>query len=137
MNSSNSRSKSIKTISIGFCVTFITLAIVSGSLSVPFLLIGGSIACTLGIALIVWIPIFWLAGRAFLAGLALFGVARGTQGTRPAERDLVAIVRYIRRCRSEGTHDDQITMRLREQGWTYIEIDRAFQLLPNSSNPSS
>lgn len=134
MNDSNRLSKSIASISIGFFVTYLMLGIIAGSSTVPLLVISGSIVCTLGVALIVWVPIFWLTGKMVLAGLELLGFAREMQGTRPPERDLAAIVHYIHRCRSKGANDDQITMRLREQGWTYTEINRAFQLLPTSSN---
>lgn len=122
---------------VSFCVTTIVMAFATADLTAAMLIfpsiLAASVICTLGIGLIVWVPLFWLVGFVVLAIAELFGFSRSrVQATLPVQRDIRAITGYIHQSRVQGASDTQIATRLREKGWTDDEISRAFQTFNSS-----
>lgn len=117
---------------VSFLVTTIVMIFATADLTAALLifpsLLAASVICTLGLGLIIWVPLFWLVGFIVLAIADLFGFPRTrVQATSPVQRDIRAITGYISQSRVQGASDTQITTRLREKGWTDDEINRAFQ----------
>ena len=93
-----------------------------------------SIVCTLGLSLIIWIPIFWIVGILvmLLIGLLYSIFAPQTHNSRqPATTPVTdynrELVSFIYKSRRHGASDAQIVSRLQQQQWTALEIERAFQ----------
>ncbi len=89
-----------------------------------------SIICTLGIALIVWIPLAYLIGSVVFYLLRLFGVVKAKSVFQAKEgyisKEQIAIEDYIKGARSSCLSDEQITSALKEKGWQDDEIKKAF-----------
>lgn len=120
-------------IAIGLVVSYVVGSIIMGDPFTTWTLIVASIICTLGISLIMWVPLWWLIGWVVLA---IFELLRERiqptsdaqlQTTPAVSRDAIALSAYIRRSRQAGASDSQITTRLKEQGWTEAEITQAFE----------
>lgn len=127
-------------IPIGMGVSVVVMAIACNSVVAAGGILIASIICTLGISLLMWIPIWWLLGAIVLDCIDWAGSIGSTPNTQrlgpqPATRDEIALTGYIRRSRRAGVSDAQITHRLREQGWTQAEITAAFAA--ESSNNQS
>lgn len=127
----NPGSRQAERILVGTVVSYVIIAIALGDAVAAWTFILISLVCTLGMSLVMWVPLWWLTGLIVLAVLDLIRIAithsSNTQrrSTEPTERDTIALVGYISRSRIAGASDGQITQRLREQGWTQTEIARA------------
>jgi len=100
-----------------------------------------SIVCTLGISLIIWIPL------GFGVGWVVFKIAGWdkTSPKKPGEdaqqpkpqslpsltRDQQALLNYIKKAKAKGLNDDQISQNLTTNGWTTDSITAAFQMAGN------
>lgn len=133
-------------LAVGFLICSILVPLIYGlvisslsdAFATVFIVFAASIVCTMGVSLVIWIPIFWLIGLLVLGIMYAVGlVFVRSPATPPVQRDLMAIIGYIQQSRRHGASDNQITNRLREHGWTDTEIDQAFQSLSNAASSSS
>lgn len=145
--------RSVQSFVVGLPLVFLCLVAATGSFSNAFWLLVGSVVCTAGIGLVVWIPLSLVVGWAALtlakeiantAGISNGdGVARNAaqtesmrqqaartaQDTTPQER--IALDEYIRRAVRLGHTYERILTTLTEQGWKEAEIHQAFQAATN------
>lgn len=101
-----------------------------------------SVVCTLGVSLVIWLPLCWLVGiLTLLLLMMIYGAGKKAIGWHwPAlERRLQqqpqdtaghspttqALHRYINQAIAKGYSEDQIQRRLLKQGWTIAEIEAA------------
>ncbi|WP_072622666.1 hypothetical protein [Spirulina major] len=113
---------------IGFALSFLLLTIVglfnNFSMFGGLIIIGVSIVCTLGVSLVLWVPLWWLLGwivlRLLKAKAAAPTVAMVSNNLRP-------LMTYIEQARSRGYSDDQIQRRLTQEGWSEAEVEAALQ----------
>ena len=101
-----------------------------------------SIVCTLGISLIVWIPLGLGVGHIVFA---IFGWGDRKPQIKPAEddqqpesqsaasltRDQQALLNYIKKAREKGLPNHQIRQNLTNNGWAIDSIAGAFQMARN------
>ena len=91
-----------------------------------------SIICTLGISLVVWLPLIYVAGFIVYELSALFArlylKQAGADKEKPVsiDKNLRALVDYVWRERARGVSDADIALDLKGQGWTEKEITKAF-----------
>ena len=106
-----------------------------GELVEVLLFIGLSIYCTCGLALLAWIPAWYLAG---LITVFPFRALRrplesDNQRTRekkhPTSLKVIAVGNYIVQARDRGATDAYITEELELNGWKTSTIDQAFDYL--------
>lgn len=145
--------QNISKISAFFTGLVITSAILFFMLGNDFFsLIFLSIVCTLGISLVIWIPLFWLVGYITLSIIykinpqlnqsSLSNDQDINQSPVPNNQSLknqgvffvnnkqiYALVDYIKKAQAKGYSDSQIETRLKKNGWSQSEIDQAFQLI--------
>lgn len=100
-----------------------------------------SIVCTLGISLIIWIPlgygVGWIVFK--IAGWDKPSHKKPREGTQqpepqsaaPLTRDQQALLNYIKKARTKGLNDDQISQNLTSNGWATDSIAAAFQMVRN------
>ncbi|NJL02810.1 MAG: hypothetical protein HC838_08315 [Spirulinaceae cyanobacterium RM2_2_10] len=135
---------------IGVVTVFFSLVLFTGGVGNALSLVFVSILCTLGVALIFWVPFCTGVGMlvVFLM-LALYRQLRRAAGTTvpPLERlaDATqpdeptggvsrnayhqAVADYIRKARAKGYSDSQIDSRLAARGWEINDIAQARRLL--------
>ncbi|MEM8640829.1 MAG: hypothetical protein AAGG51_18730 [Cyanobacteria bacterium P01_G01_bin.54] len=125
-------------IPIGALVIFLGMSISTGDVTQAATLVLVSIVCTLGISLLIWIPLCWLAG------MLVLGIFAGTvkliglnAAQRSAEKVLQpaitnratiqqqSLANYIRKAQAKGFSESQIQSRLRQEGWSAEEIEGA------------
>ena len=136
-------------IGVGAVITFIGLTIGLGSVEAATGILVMSIVCTVGISLIIWLPIWlfigWIAlgiydaiaqktGWPMISG-TLVNPSVNTPVNSPVNtpQDRVvslspnrqALVNYAKKARSSGLSDTQIATRLAAQGWNNEEIEFA------------
>lgn len=118
---------------VGIPVSFLILIpFVGVSDAGAFLLL--SIVCTLGISLVVWIPIWFVLGWIVLgifkvAGFTPVSVSPTRMPTQH-ERDVKGLIGYMRGAEANGLSNEQITRTLEEAGWSSALIDEARKQLP-------
>jgi hypothetical protein len=150
--------RSVQSFVVGLPLVFLCLVAATGSLSNAFWLLVGSVVCTAGIGLVVWIPLSLVVGWAALTlakeianttGISnRDGVVRNStertesvvrqqaiartisQNTTPQEQ--IALDEYIRRAIRLGHTYERILSTLTEQGWKESEIHQAFQAATSS-----
>jgi hypothetical protein len=118
----------------GLVITPLILFITLGENFVSLVLI--SIVCTLGISLVIWLPLIWLIGYMSLS-IIYFIITQFNQSSSPDNQGLLSVnnnqiyslVDYIKKAQAKGYSDSQIETRLKEKGWTQVEINQAFQLV--------
>jgi len=110
-----------------------------------------SVVCTLGMSLVIWLPLAWLVGivtlsllmAIYLAGKKLIGwqwpllearLQRQPQDTAGQSPTTQALHRYISQATAKGYSEDQIQRRLLKQGWTTAEIAAAQTLTSASAD---
>ncbi|MFK0733198.1 MAG: hypothetical protein HEQ35_24695 [Gloeotrichia echinulata IR180] len=133
-------------ICLGALIVFISIAVISGGIENAGMIVSASIVCTLGISLLIWIPLCWVVGwTVFEICSLLFGEERMRRAFRIATADadqtpinlpinnteLLSLVDYIKKCQRQGWSDTQIYSRLKARGWEDEEIEQA-QNLANS-----
>jgi hypothetical protein len=147
--------RSVQSFIVGLPLVFLCLVAATSSLSNAFWLLVGSVVCTAGIGLVVWIPLSLVVGWAALtlakeiantAGIsnrdgAVRNAAERTdasvrqQATRTAQdttpQERIALDEYIRRAVRLGHTYERILATLTEQGWQEAEIHQAFQAATN------
>lgn len=147
--------RSVQSFVVGLPLVFLCLVAATGGLSNAFWLLVGSVVCTAGIGLVVWIPLSLVVGWAALtlareianttgisnrdgavrnaAERTEFSVRqqapRNAQDTTPQEQ--IALDEYIRRAVRLGHTYERILATLTEQGWQESEIRQAFQTATN------
>jgi|GEM_PF-1426396 len=137
------------TIPIGMVISYLVMSIVMWDFGAAFGIIALSIICTLGISLILWIPLWYGVGYGVLIALRfllpLFGMdisglferkkAKSASGDKsnPAQpalsRDQQALLNYIKKARTKGLNDEQISRNLKINGWKANSISAAFQMV--------
>ncbi|MEA5418654.1 hypothetical protein VB712_05395 [Spirulina sp. CCNP1310] len=127
---------------VGMVVTALMGVIAVGDPTSAALLFVMSVVCTLGVSLVIWLPLCWLVGiLTLLLLVGIYGVGKKAIGWHwPAlERRLQqqpqdtagqspttqALHRYISQAAAKGYSEDQIQRRLLKQGWTAAEIAAA------------
>ena len=82
-----------------------------------------SVVCTVGLALIVWLPVAYVIGFFIYTIIAIF--------TKPADRgkDRVALENYVCHEKASGVSEDEIRAALKEKGWAEGEIEKVFHEL--------
>jgi hypothetical protein len=139
---------SVVAIPTGAVIILCSLAIFSGGdLQAALAMILISIVCTLGISLLIWIPLCWLAGMLTigmsvgLVKLLSSQVQQKVPGeaiVKPAivDRALAerqSLANYIRKAQKKGFSASQIESRLRQEGWSVTEIANAQALVESTS----
>ncbi len=131
---------------LGAVVVFVALIALTGSLSNAWTLLAMSLICTLGLALIFWVPLCAGTGMLLLFGLlAAYRALQRTTGAQIAPLDNLAaatqpdrrshnihyqaLADYIRKAEAKGTSAAQIEARLAAQGWSEQDIEQARALL--------
>ena len=127
--------KSLASFVIGAPVTFLGLILFTGSVENAWMLLMFSVICTLGIGLLVWLPLCWAVGAAILAFVGPFinipdrnaKVEKEDTGSplRPQGTIEITLTMYIKKAVARGMSDDEIGRRLRRNGWTDAEIQKA------------
>jgi hypothetical protein len=130
---------------LGLPITFITLALIAGSIENAWLILSMSVVCTAGISLVIWIPLWWFVGWVIikifesLTGRTVGGEATGdavystpTGQSVPVSSDQKSLIDYIEKASRNGLSETQITSRLKAQGWKDEEIQQAQDFLGNS-----
>lgn len=106
----------------------------TSSLLMPSGIVLGSIVCTLGVSLVIWIPIWWIAGTLTLSLVPRVAdiLERNRSATIPlpviprqASPTQLAIANYIKKAENSGLSERAIINRLIANGWTEAEIERA------------
>lgn len=151
--------KTFQELTVGVFVVYIALAVLAGGFANAAMILGFSVICTAGIALVLWIPLCIGVGKvglmvaqAIARGVGASNADRPLSNTLPATRqpstrqvgitnkltqtveanNRSAIETYIRRARRMDYNDDQIFNSLRNQGWTEAEIHQAYQTVAES-----
>jgi len=131
---------------VGAIAVFLSLIVLTGSVGNAGTLLVMSIVCTLGIALIFWVPLCTGVGMLVVyVAIATYRQIRGTTGAVPPLDRVVeaaaaptgtsrnvyhrAVADYIRKARVKGYSDSQIDTRLAARGWQAADIDQARALL--------
>lgn len=147
MKQKNSNIQSYR-ILVGLVSLYLIIAISIGDFIGTWVLLFASVICTLGLSLIIWVPLSWLIGfvilylinsirrKSFLPQTNNIS-ASDLEESNPASivsNDVLAIAQYILKCRKRGASDSQITNRLKWTGWTDRDIGLAFSYLNNTPN---
>ena len=99
-----------------------------------------SLVCTLGISLIIWLPlgygVGWIVYKIAGWDRVFHKKQADTQKPEPQiegspTRDQQALLNYIKKARSKGLNDDQISQKLTTNGWPTDSITAAFQMAGN------
>lgn len=127
---------------LGFIISFIFLAVIGGGIYNAVQIIQLSLMCTLGISLIIWIPLWWFIGwlviKIFesLTGITVGGenssgsvLAIANQQRVSLTDDQISLINYIDKANRYGWSETQIYSRLRAQGWEDEEIQEAQSLV--------
>ena len=138
-------------VGVGMLVSFPVICLLTGGVNEGFELLLVSIVCTAGIGLVVWIPVWAIAGWVTLGVLGrLFNVNKvaeqpklkptrefddqsdqnPTVGARRGKRpfaEVRALKAYVMRAMEEGMDVEEMTRRLRQNGWEPEEIQGAHQ----------
>ncbi|MEX0616426.1 MAG: hypothetical protein WD231_01270 [Candidatus Woykebacteria bacterium] len=111
-------SKPIKTL-IGFVVLMVVLLPIGG----PIIFLA-SVVCTLGLGLIIWIPLSYATGSFTLWLVdAWFGKPKPTQIPQKAlTKEETALINYANQAKQNGMPESDIFLRLREKGWAESQI---------------
>jgi hypothetical protein len=149
-------------ICLGALIVFISIAVASGGLEIAGMIIGASIVCTLGISLLIWIPLCWCVGWiVFEICSLLFGQERMRRAFRIVTSDasqreansssnlelnsesnpqinpeLLSLINYIEKTQRRGCSDTQIFNRLKAEGWEDDEIEEAQNFVRNKYSES-
>ncbi|RUS97370.1 hypothetical protein DSM106972_084730 [Dulcicalothrix desertica PCC 7102] len=123
---------------IGIPIVFGSLALMSGGIQPALQIIQLSLLCTLGISLVVWIPLCWLLGSVTLEVVEnLLGRTLVPDNATEIRSDAlrqqnisltpqsISLIDYIEKGIKQGWSETQITSRLRAQGWNDEEIAEA------------
>jgi len=89
-----------------------------------------SVVCTAGVALIVWLPAFWLVGFVILSLFDLFTAVSTSderQEAKPLDKKQMVFIQYIQKERAAGVSDQQISLAFKQVGWTDSDIQAAFK----------
>jgi hypothetical protein len=115
---------------VGFVVVFLILTLIG--LFNGMMLMGGvtivgvSIICTLGVSLVLWVPLWWLTGWIVLT---LWPGQNKEPAIASIPPNLRPLITYLQQARSRGYSDDQIQRRLHQEGWDESDITTARQHL--------
>ena len=133
----------VSALPVGAVMLFLGLIIMTGNPVSAGTLVVYSIVCTLGVSLLIWLPLAWLVGAVTL--MLFFGIAKvmGFSVTtifpvlnrpvgevfQPAvSRATVhqqGLINYIQKAQAKGFSTSQIHKRLRLEGWEQTEIEQA------------
>ncbi len=157
--------KYVGTIALGALITFIILVFMAGDIATAGAIYIGSIVCTLGISLILWLPLWygvgWIVTAIFKTIEGHLGPEKDKGITSAAEalpqtgklqalterlnqelhndpalaRNQAALLNYISKAREKGLSNQQITLNLANTGWPADHINQAFTTLNQQSNP--
>ena len=134
---------------LGVAISFIALAIVTLDISAAFGIMALSIICTLGISLIIWIPLWYILGYLTFAVLRFIlsffgvdlaesmGINKKKNSSHPKEeeelpalnRDQQALLSYIQKAQAKGLNSIQISSNLQNNGWSSDSITWAFDFI--------
>jgi hypothetical protein len=113
---------------IGFGLVFLLLTVVGlfneASIFGGVIIIGVSIVCTLGVSLVLWVPLWWLLGWIVLT---LFQSKAAAPVVATTPKHLRPLITYIDQARSRGYSNDQIQRRLIQEGWSETEVTAALE----------
>jgi len=115
-------------VAVGLCVSAPVVCFFAGGVSEGLTLMLLSIICTAGIALVVWVPVWWVIGWLLLAIVDLIRSKqpKEKQAGDPKLRDEV-LVAYLREADARGMDQQTATSRLTSMGWSIGEIELARQ----------
>jgi hypothetical protein len=142
--------KHVQNFAVGFCIVLIMLASLTDGFSTAFVIIAGSIICTAGIGLGVWIPLCIGVGAIAVAtarwAVETFvlstpdqasSMAASTRTSQPTvnlsrltqtnSQNRIALEDYIRRALLLEHSYEQIVSTLKFRGWSDTEIHQAYE----------
>jgi hypothetical protein len=127
--------RNLTNILLGFSITFIAMAAVSGGVNGAAGILFASVVCTAGISLALWLPLWWVVGFVITEAYSLIAQLAGWQRievpitvsnqTVSLTPEQVALANYTRDARTKGLSETQIASRLTAQGWSNEEIELA------------
>jgi hypothetical protein len=100
-------------IGIGFFILIVVFSFFKG---LPFFIL--SIVCTLGISLVVWVPLAFFIGT---LACKLFGIEK----KGPVSKEQQALRDYVSRAKNSGLSSEEIKKALKDKGWSEDEIAAA------------
>ena len=117
---------------LGFFVTLFLLALFTG-VSNAISIYVGTIICTGGISLILWVPLWFGVGTITIMIVYMIRESRaspqqGSTSKKIVTNDQKAIIDYLLLSRSYGMNDDEIFSILMTNGWSGDAITEAFTL---------
>ena len=86
-----------------------------------------SVICTFGVALLIWLPVFWVIGSIVISLFNLFFNSDGKKETKSLDQKQMVFIQYIQRERAAGVSDQQISLAFKDVGWTDSDIQAAFK----------
>lgn len=114
---------------IGFLVLMLLLTLFNG-FNNAFMILFASIVCTVGIGLVIWIPLSYAVGSfvfAIASNLSEKIQPKSTKVEKPSlTKEQKALIDYIKKARKSGLTDDRITSTLLDKGWTNEAVRDAF-----------
>ena len=120
---------------VGIPISFVFLIIMTGEFNDAFSFLALSIACTAGISLVIWIPVWWVLGRITIAvvklSVELFGgtsvkqSAPSSTTARSNSQRMLCLAAYIRQAQATGMDAGECTRLLQLNGWKATEIEMA------------
>lgn len=110
--------KFLASLPLGFVMCSIGLSAVAGGVEEGFQILVISVVCTAGIALAIWIPLWWVVGWVTM-GIAgsIMGRKTPPAGKSPMVRDADVLANYIKAARAQGLAEEDIDRALRQHGW--------------------
>ncbi len=128
---------SLIAVPLGAVLTYLGMSLIFFDFGVAFGILIFSIICTLGISLVLWVPIWWLVGY---IPIVIFRRLRGTQNaTEPNEEeagstvslsnDQRALLNYVRKAVSKGLSKESIVQNLQTNGWAIENINWAINTI--------
>jgi hypothetical protein len=135
---------------VGFCVTFVILFVVTRGVTTAGMFLAVSIVCTAGVALVVWIPAWWIVGWLTLAVVGFFtsrfekDVSKARSENEPvggyapvSEWTDLALEGYLRKAETKGLDPKKVTDRLLHLGWSIGEIQTARKNVGSSTSKAN
>ena len=112
-----------KCVGVGLPVVAVLLSIAAGGVDNASTILFVSVVCTAGVGLVFWALVCWVAGWVILSSIGAFRKKPAVEKTS-VHREQIALGRYMRHRAVQGINLD---LRLRKEGWSDEEIQKARQ----------
>jgi biotin transporter BioY len=120
---------------VGFFISFLVTAILTGGVQNALGLLLASIVCTAGVGLVFWIPVWWLVGAIALSCFSLMDTGNPERKPEPVPNPMdlpnvyaLALKAYFSKAVASGMKPDEMMRQLQDNGWKKADIERAYAL---------